>query len=86
MRFYTKQHQYTCGIDLHTKSMYIGIIDKTGNILLHKNISIDPASLLQIIKPFLPDMALAVECIFTWYWMADFCSENDIPFIFGHAL
>ena len=27
MIFYTKQHKYFCGIDLHTKTMYICIID-----------------------------------------------------------
>ena len=30
MRFYTKQHQQYCGIDLHTKTMYICIIDADG--------------------------------------------------------
>jgi len=86
MRFYTNQHQYYCGIDLHTKSMYVCVLDQAGKILLHKNIKTNPDSLLKIINPFLPDMALAVECIFTWYWVADFCAENNIPFILGHAL
>ncbi|MGD0626174.1 MAG: IS110 family transposase, partial [Thermodesulfobacteriota bacterium] len=30
MRFYTKQHQYYCGIDLHTKKMFICILDAAG--------------------------------------------------------
>ena len=30
MRFYTKEHQYCCGIDLHTQSMYICILDLSG--------------------------------------------------------
>lgn len=29
---------------------------------------------------------MAVECIFTWYWIADLCREHDIPFVLGHAL
>jgi transposase len=29
---------------------------------------------------------LAVECIFTWYWLADLCAEQDIPFVLRHAL
>src|SRR5207244_5013515 len=28
----------------------------------------------------------AVECIFTWYWLADLCAREDIPFVLGHAL
>lgn len=31
-------------------------------------------------------MALAVEFIFTWYWIADFCERHHIPFLFGRAL
>ena len=27
-----------------------------------------------------------MECIFTWYWIADFCTENNISFVLGHAL
>jgi transposase len=27
-----------------------------------------------------------VECIFTWYWLADLCAQNNIPFVLGHAL
>ena len=27
MRFYTKQHRYYCGIDLHARSMYVCVLD-----------------------------------------------------------
>jgi hypothetical protein len=29
---------------------------------------------------------VAVECLFTWYWLADLCADEDIPFVLGHAL
>jgi transposase len=86
MQFYTDQHQYYCGIDLHTKSMYVCILDQAGKILVHKNILTSPQAFLRIIEPFLPDVAVSVECIFTWYWIADLCREKNIPFILGHAL
>jgi transposase len=86
MRFYTGQHQYYCGIDLHTKNMYICILDQAGKILVHKNVPTSPQAFLRIIEPFLPDIAVTVECIFTWYWIADLCQEDNIPFILGHAL
>jgi len=38
MRFYTKQHRYYCGIDLHARSMYVCILDNEGNTLVHQNI------------------------------------------------
>jgi transposase len=31
-------------------------------------------------------MVVAVECMFTWYWIADLCTRENIPFVLGHAL
>lgn len=86
MRFYTKQHRYYCGIDLHARSMYVCILDPQGEILLHRNIPCAPESFLKAIAPYREDMAVAVECIFTWYWLADLCAQEKIPFVLGHAL
>lgn len=38
MRFYTKQHKFYCGIDLHARTMYLCILDQEGKILLHRDI------------------------------------------------
>ena len=86
MRFYTDQHHYYCGIDLHTQNMYVCILDQAGNILLHKNIPAAPQALLRIIEPYLPDIVITVECMFTWYWISDLCMKYNIPFVLGHAL
>ena len=32
------------------------------------------------------DVVVCIECIFTWYWLADLCAEEGIPFVLGHAL
>jgi hypothetical protein len=32
------------------------------------------------------DIAIAFECIFTWYWVADLYAEEKKPFVLGHAL
>jgi hypothetical protein len=29
---------------------------------------------------------VGVECIFCWYWLADLCASEHIPFVLGHAL
>lgn len=50
MRFYTKQHQFYCGIDLHADAMYVCILDSTGEIVVHKNIPAKPKSFLRLIK------------------------------------
>jgi hypothetical protein len=75
MRFYTNQHQYYCCSDLHTKNMYVCILNQEGNIVLHKNANVSKDILLKFIKPYLPDLVISVECIFTWYWIADFCNK-----------
>ena len=86
MRFYNNLHQYYCGIDLHTRTMYVCVLDQQGNKLQHKNLSCSPQNLHEVIKPFLPDVVISVECMFTWYWIADFCQKENIPFVLGHAL
>ncbi len=50
MRFYTKQHKFYCGIDLHARSMYMCILDQEGNIMLHKNSQATPKAFLRAIK------------------------------------
>jgi len=45
-----------------------------------------PDSFLKAITPYREDIVVAVECIFTWYWLADLCTQQNIPFVLGHAL
>ena len=86
MNFYTQQHRYYCGIDLHARSMYVCILDAAGTIVVHKDLRAEPESFLRVIAPYRDDMVVAVECIFTWYWLADLCAREGIAFVLGHAL
>lgn len=86
MNFYTKQHKFYCGIDLHTTKMYLCILDKDGVIRLHRNIQTKPDLFLKAIEPFREDVVVCVECMFSWYWLADLCARQKIPFVLGHAL
>jgi len=86
MRFYTKQHKFYCGIDLHTKKMYLCILEQSGDIIFHRNIKTDREVFLKVIEAYREDIVVSVECMFTWYWIADLCAEQDIPFVLGHAL
>ena len=65
MRFYTAQHQFYCGIDLHAKSMFLYIMYHSGELLLHRNYHADPDALLRAIAPYHEGLVVAVECIFT---------------------
>lgn len=86
MRFYTKQHTHYCGIDLHTTKMFLCILNQEGNVLFHKNMKANPDSFLRAIQPFKTDLVVSAECMFSWYWLADLCEDENIPFILGHAL
>jgi transposase len=86
MRFYTKQHLFYCGIDLHARTMYLCILDRDGEIVLHRNMKAAPEPFLKAIAPYREDLVVCVECIFTWYWLADLCAQAGIPFVLGHAL
>src|SRR5256884_1231943 len=86
MRFYTQQHPFYCGIDLHARTMYLCILDQAGETLLHRNMPATPEALLKAITPYREQIVLAAECMFTWYWLADLCAAERIPFVLGHAL
>jgi transposase len=86
MRFYTKQHKFYGGIDLHARTMYLCVLNQEGEVLVHRNMKAAPEPFLKAIAPYREDVVVCVECIFTWYWLADLCAREGIPFVLGHAL
>ena len=86
MRFYDQQHEFYCGVDLHVKRMYLCILDREGNKRLHRNVRAKPDDFLRAIEDFREDLVVGAECMFTWYWLADLCLDEDIKFVLGHAL
>lgn len=87
MRFYTSTTQYHCGIDLHPGQMYVCVMDRQGNKLLHMNIrNNDFEFFLKKIAPWRHDITVCCECLFCWYWLADACSGAGLEFVLAHAL
>jgi transposase len=86
MRFYTTQHQFYCGIDLHARSMYVCILNQDSEIMLHRNRPAAPEPFLKAVAPSRDGLVVAVECLFTWYGLADLCACAGMPFGLGHAL
>jgi transposase len=66
--------------------MYVCILDHHGEIRRHRNMPARPETFLKAIAPYRDDIVVAVECMFTWYWLADLCAREGIPFVLGHAL
>ena len=86
MRFYTQHHKYYCGVDLHARSMYLCIQDNSGTVLYHRNLPTTRDAFSSAVAEYRDGLAVAVECIFSWYWLADLCTEMNVSFILGHAL
>jgi hypothetical protein len=83
MRFYTQQHPFSCGIDLHARTMSLCLLDQAGETLLHRNMQAPPEALLKAIAPYRGQIVLAADCRFTWYWLADLGAEHELPFVLG---
>jgi transposase len=66
--------------------MYVCSLDQPGELLLHRNMKASPEMFLKAIAPYRAALVVCVECIFTWYWLADLCAHEEIPFVLGHAL
>jgi transposase len=86
MRFYNQAHEFYCGVDLHARTMYLCILDHAGQVVFHQDLPTEPAAFLEAIAPFRQGLVVACECLFCWYWLADLCQEQKIPFVLGHAL
>src|SRR3954454_5729063 len=86
MRFYTRQHQFYCGIDLHARLLAVCVLDQAGKVVCQTTIAADKQILLDTLAPFRKDVVVCVESLFAWYWVADLCEEHAIPFVLGHAL
>src|SRR5262245_59942819 len=86
MRFYNQQHRFYCGVDLHARTLALHVLDAHGQTLLALTIAASPDAFLQAVAPFRDGLVVACECMFAWYWLADLCHEQGIPFVLGHAL
>src|SRR5215813_812073 len=86
MRFYTQQHPFYCGIDLHARPMDVCILHHAGAMLVPRDLQASPETLLQAIAPSREAIVVAVECILPWYGLADLWAHAGVPLVLGHAL
>ena len=66
--------------------MTLTVLDQAGATVLHRNIKAEPAAFLQAVAPCRAGLVVGAECMFAWYWLADLCAAENIPFFLGHAL
>jgi transposase len=86
MRFYTGQHRFYCGVDLHARTLAVCILDASGAVVWRRTVAASPSAVRDALAPFREGLVVGCECRFAWYWLADLCQEEGIPFVLGHAL
>jgi transposase len=66
--------------------MYICIVDRDGNKLVHRKLRCRPEYFLRAVQDYRNELTVSCECMFAWYWLADLCAAEGIEFALGHAL
>ena len=65
------------GIDLHSTSNHIGIIDAQDRRVLKKKLPNDPRIIVATLEPFHRELVgVVVESTFNWYWLVDLLMEE----------
>jgi transposase len=54
--------------------------------MLHRPMKAAPDLFLKAIAPSREGLVVAVECLFTWDWLADRCAQEGMPLVLGPAL
>ena len=61
-----------CGLDLHSRNTYIGILDTDFKRVFKKRVSNNFDLILETLEPFRDQLkGIVVESTFNWYWLVD---------------
>ena len=66
--------------------MDVWIVHQDGAILVHCNMQAAPEPFLKAVAPYRDGLVVALAGLFTWYWLADLCTQEGRPFVRGPAL
>jgi transposase len=83
---YNQPHAFYAGVDLHARTMYVHVLSAKGKTVFDQNLPSEPDAFLEAIAPYRKNLVVGCECMFAWYWLADLCMSQRIPFVLGHAL
>jgi transposase len=77
--------RFYAGADLHARTLYLCVLDHDGQVRLSRNLPAAPQPFLKAVTPFREGLLVGCECMHCWYWLADTCRDEGIPFALGHA-
>jgi len=73
------------GIDLHSDNMVIVAINDNSDEVRQAKLPSNGRALEDFFSTFDQPVQAVVECTCFWYWLADWCSEHEIPLKLAHA-
>lgn len=79
------KYQYFCGGDMHAKTTYFVVLDRSGHCKLKGNLANRFDGFKDFISPFQDQVVVGVEANFNYPWLYDGCRKDRIPFLLGHA-
>lgn len=86
MKYYISTTEFNAGVDLHSRNLYLCLMDRAGKIRVHENIRHNDLNhLKRLIAPYRHDLTLTFESCFMGAWFADFCEDEGLPYVMAHA-
>jgi transposase len=83
---YNQAHAFYAGVDLHARSLFLHVLNARGKTVFEQDLPAQPDAFLDAVEPYRKNLVVGCECMFAWYWLADLCEAQRIPFVLGHAL
>ncbi len=78
--------QYYCGIDLHTRTSQLCVIDDGGQKVKETKLPNELFRILEFLSPFGQDVQVAIESTINWYWLVDGLQDAGYDVKLGHTL
>jgi hypothetical protein len=79
MRYYQPptDTRFYAGLELHARSLFLVILDHTGQTCYARNLPAAPQPFRKAITPFRQGLIVGCECMHLWYWLADTCRDDN---------
>lgn len=79
--------KFYVGVDLHTRSVQICVIDKEGKKISEGALGNDLSAILEFLSPFEPgETEVVIESTINWYWLVDGLMEIGYTVKLAHTL
>jgi transposase len=73
------------GIDLHSNNALCGLMDESGQRLVHKKLPCELPAILELLAPYKERIAtVAIESTYNWYWLVDGLQAQGYPVVLAN--